>query len=368
MIHRTFLFACLLMTFSAHVALGQDIIENRYGGTIEGKVISETDSTITLEIVSDDGVTRSAVIRREDIVSIGESQVPAVSPAGESVYPVWREGDPYSFHHQLVGGFLAYWLIDSWRGDRQTQWEIGYEYTAEPRLQDEEHRTVASREVIPTSYISLSAIFGPYNSYTVSREAEQLFGGWKLSPTFVLGGGVMYARRVEEFHSWVAWYTAKMRQYAFAARCDVFPTDRMRLREGIAVGWTEESLEDWDELETLKRMLLQVNHRLDYAVDRDNAYSNELMIQYVEEGGTIIRLDNQYEHAYSRPFTLGAGIILGLVIPEGGESTFAYGVSGTVRWYPSPAWMLIGDLRYLDEEDNDYASTITMAMGVSWRF
>ncbi len=352
----------LLFLLPAGISIAQVEVELRHGGTLEGEIVASDDSTITLRVHPDSGAPRDAVFRRSDVTSVRGDVT------GENISVQEGDGEDDSYRNQLSAGLILYWQPGHYSDNRRGQWDLGYEHTFTPLVHDDEHRTAASRFVIPTSYISVGMTSGPLGPNTDAKSTEQLFGGFLVTPRLAVGAGVLHAVEHRKRTVLFRYIPEIIEQYAFAGRVDIFTSECVRLREIVAVG-TVKQLRDWGVIVDVDNwFLFRAEHRLDYAIDREQAYVHEVGFQYVEERGSILRVDNSYEYAFSQHLSIAPKLLLRFRFPYGGKMTTIVGAALGLACYPSSTWMIVLRSGYLNEIGKSETAAFNAGVLVGWRF
>ena len=352
----------LLLLLPAGISIAQVEVELRRGGTLKGEIVASDDSTITLRVFPDNGAPRDAVLRRSDITFLRNDTI------DDSI--LVSEDDEYddSFKHKIDANVLLSWQPGHYSDNRQGVAAFGYEYTSTPRLHDDEHRTAASKSVVPTSYYSVLLTSGPYGSNTVEKSTEHLFGGYLVNPGLAVGAGVLHTRESEKTLMLFNYLITSIEMFAFSGHLDLFTSDRVRLREVVTVGTVKKQYNWTSGVNVETSLLFHIAHQLDYAIDREQAYIQQVGIQYEKHIGSIVNMINGYEYAFSQYIAIAPELQMRFRFPTGGKMNTVIGIALGLVCQPSSNWIIVLRSGYMSEVGMNHVDAFNAGVLIGWRF
>jgi len=348
------------------------VVELKYGGTLEGRIIDSDDSTVTLEVPLDGDRTRRAVLRRSDIRFLEGSDTVGtpgeVSPA-DSMH---AEQDSVLQYRNVIGGGIALRRASSSSpfATRDSRLEFAYEFTSVPKVWSEDKQTRLAAGITPTTYLSIVSETDPYGEAPLLGSLEYIFYGHQIRPRVVVGGGFILATHGADGSLDIN------RQYIFAGTADYFPSETIRFRETAGAGWMTTDDGSPEDTSGTARAIIHMQHRFDFAIGNANvfgaaipiAYTHTLQCQYIDTFGFNLQFRNGIEYAPERRYSMTIFIPLYFEFPSEEDSRFAAGFGAELAVYATPQLTL--QLRYqerggLGKYDTSARSSAVL---VFWKF
>ncbi len=243
-------------------------------------------------------------------------------------------------------------------GDWTKQNEAGFSaiYNFNSLVHDNTHRSMASKAVIPTSWVGASLNYGPLYNNSDSPYLFRVFGAGLVSDNIGIGGGIIYHNSAADKHP--------VTNRAFAALVDIFTSTDVHLREVLAFG-TIDADNISDSYSTIR-----FEHYLQLAATQLFSYSHELFYYTIGYGDSDteywkLTFNHIFEFSTSREFTIAP------VIKTEGEffaNDEAFLLGGGIRFivYPVPNVLIHFFPEYmLDPEEPTggyYAGTLVVGV------
>ena len=369
------LLALILLFVMQATAHGQVEVELKRGGTLEGTVIAADDSSVTLRIEIGENGTRDAVLRRSDLIFLeGSDEVLPSATGTEAAASQSNDSTPsFEYRNELTFGISTDGILFDAFGNSSSHvnyseagyhYELAYEFTTVPRVWDEAHTLQSSRRVIPTTYVSVASITNPYGKTPWQSRTEQLFYAQLVQPDMALGGGVTF----ESYHGGAL--SDRYELYVFSGRADFFPSTRVRVREAAGAGWVDFGDDLFADTSGTVGAVAMLQHRLDYFIGEvffmdyfflTLGYVQEIQLQYIEDAGTYLDINNGVEYSFTPTLSLHMEIPLHLAFAEHGDMQANLGLGAGISWYPIQNW----SVRFSSTRtDRDSSSQLLL----SWQF
>jgi len=232
---------------------------------------------------------------------------------------------------------------------------------------DAQHSTVVSKRVAPQSWLAGRGQIGPYpdsapNDY--SAYSQRWEGAGLLSDDVGLGGILMHTHSELDRGSMYSYGTySRSDLWLFGVLLDFYPSSRTYLREIVAVGWQETTIDYdrylndyYDDISSSAR-ILHIEHQFGVLFGR-NAYSHTLILRYRQGDWADLDFINELELGSSPRFTY-APLLRFQAVRGAFDNTYTNTSIGIgLRWYLTPKTLLhfapqlsLGDDFFQDDVD-----------------
>jgi hypothetical protein len=269
----------------------------------------------------------------------------------------WPEDDEAVYNLEL--GFFAEYVPDR-------QWLAGVDvvHAFRPLRHDREHSTVASKRVLPQSWIGGRGNIGPYpdkapSSYSAYQQRWE--GAVLISPRVGIGGVLMHTH-TEYANDLVSDYEYNM--WVYGLLLDFYPSRKSHLREIVAIGDTRSEVTvgsyypyNYGDEFSQSTDLLYFEHQFDVLFG-SNAYSHRIILRYLEGDWVDTDFINELEFGGNPEFTYGPMLRLQLMKSFYDQTYTNTTVGVALRWYVTPKSQLmfypqfaLGDEIFEDDVD-----------------
>lgn len=270
--------------------------------------------------------------------------------------PTWQEDDEAVYSLEI--GFFAEYVPD-------IHWLAGIDvvHAFRPLRHDREHSTVASKRILPQSWISGRGNIGPYqdnapSNYTAYQQRWE--GAVLVSPRVGLGGVLMHTHS-DYGTNLISDYEYNM--WVYGLLLDFYSSRTTHLREIVAIGdirseiTYDNSYPYYYDPHFYSADLLYFEHQFDVLFG-SNAYSHRIILRYLEGDWVDTDFINEFEFGGNPEFTYGPMLRLQVIKSYFDQTYTNTAVGIALRWYVAPKSLLmfypqfsLGDDIFKDDVD-----------------